>query len=693
MGFIASRRMMLSGAGALILGACTVGSLAPGPSATSVVAGLPAADATLTAGPTTGGLATVLELRLSGADEAAGFDRDTVVEWTGRYVPILGTPSELFTITWRTSSAIECSARRLRLRGIAGTPSGQPPFSTFLIPGRLEGTLAASLAGGEKVAAEALFAPFGNAIWRDIAYTDGPQGLDGPMPGKAGQITIYLLSNLPSGANPDDNQLVWAATSMHMALEITAPLSLAERWPACVHVDICTTDPDQKLLDRITVPLYPQPIETGANVVVYRSDMHRPILFVDLKVDQAKHPRVTLVQAANGGTVAVAASLQQPPAALVELEHVKAPPPVRTVVEALAALHTPEEMTSKRLAATIKVLGRGVDSESGVPWEEIIALVNDQGQHFQVREELLKFVLDDGDAAARRRLLRALLDAPAPDRALDRTDLTTWDWSAGHRGGALQWLSERETEELEALQPEAGELLAIVAETPQWSSTAPYELLEKLPADDGWKSRMAARLIQLNGVRAGFAGETVVDLLQPAEIAAFRARIAEATLRPEGFPVQGFPSGIIDALADLGDREILPDLRRLGEGAHPNWQTRVEWWIRMIEMQADPRDLVAFATSTSEGTQTYRRLWALGRALELGVSKDDVRAAILAYAEAIRPQTEAARAGSLQREHLAAAKLAAYLLGEFKQFGLDRGVLREDDLPGVPLPVRIIGCG
>jgi hypothetical protein len=125
------------------------------------------------------------------------------------------------------------------------------------------------------------------------------------------------------------------------------------------------------------------------------------------------------------------------------------------------------------------------------------------------------------------------------------------------------------------------------------------------------------------------------------------------------------------ALAHFGDREIIPDLRtwqpRLAQ-ASKNLAGPIERYIWQIEIQHPPSKLIEHIASVGGWPM---REWAIQRAAELGLPKDEIRRAILTHAEKVEPVTE---------------KKIKPGLTTIKIVGLRLGVLEPADLPEVRLP-------
>lgn len=125
------------------------------------------------------------------------------------------------------------------------------------------------------------------------------------------------------------------------------------------------------------------------------------------------------------------------------------------------------------------------------------------------------------------------------------------------------------------------------------------------------------------------------------------------------------------AFAYHGDREIVPDLeawRSKLRARSPNFEGYVKGYIWKIGVQHPPSKLLDYVGSGEEPKYEESRIWAVNRAITLGLPKANIRDAILKYAESV---TDVGKHG--------------YRVGlsGLKNAGLRLGVLREGDLPDI----------
>ena len=134
-------------------------------------------------------------------------------------------------------------------------------------------------------------------------------------------------------------------------------------------------------------------------------------------------------------------------------------------------------------------------------------------------------------------------------------------------------------------------------------------------------------------------------------------------------------------LAYFGDQEILPDLeaaRPALRAKHVNFEKYVANYIWQINAQNPPGKLLESIATSESPMHTPRQMWAIRRAVEVGLKPEDIRAAIFEYAKKVEPEASRRDNGTV----------ATYWpgLSTLKKEALELGVLRPDDLPEVEIP-------
>lgn len=127
-------------------------------------------------------------------------------------------------------------------------------------------------------------------------------------------------------------------------------------------------------------------------------------------------------------------------------------------------------------------------------------------------------------------------------------------------------------------------------------------------------------------------------------------------------------------LSHLGDPEIVSDLEVLRPvflQKHVNIEGMLMYYLWQIDVQNPPSKLLEYVSSTEWLILADRRMWAIRRAVELGLPKAEIRQAILTHAKQVKPTGKyGIRPG----------------LASIKKLGLELGILRPDDLSDVKIP-------
>ena len=104
----------------------------------------------------------------------------------------------------------------------------------------------------------------------------------------------------------------------------------------------------------------------------------------------------------------------------------------------------------------------------------------------------------------------------------------------------------------------------------------------------------------------------------------------------------------------------------------PNLTGIIQWYIWQIEYQHPPTKLLELIR-TEEQIGDAGRVWAIKRALDYGIAKDDIRDAILRFANEPKPSG----ASGNQRK---------WELGRIKGVAIELGILKIADLPDIEVP-------
>ena len=138
-----------------------------------------------------------------------------------------------------------------------------------------------------------------------------------------------------------------------------------------------------------------------------------------------------------------------------------------------------------------------------------------------------------------------------------------------------------------------------------------------------------------------------------------------------------FHLGSAAALAHLGDIEIKDEVKRLSAEFNPidrNLGGILEYFVWQIEIQQSTTKLLEYIASDRD-LALPRRLWAVHRAVELGVAREMIRAALLEHASKVEPRAHRQRTG----------RTVTFWpgLSTLKKEALELGLLQPDDLPEI----------
>lgn len=197
------------------------------------------------------------------------------------------------------------------------------------------------------------------------------------------------------------------------------------------------------------------------------------------------------------------------------------------------------------------------------------------------------------------------------------------------------------------------------------TKTAVFTLIAENPGDATMRRSAALAALQHSGVgQAGRLPDAFSDLIDASCAAELRAMV-QASDDPGTF---NFTAAAV--LAEQGDASILSDLQSRHaafDAADPRYGRALSWYIWKIQVQNPPPQLTAHIASPQLYSPQSRR-WAIRKAIERGLPTNDVRQAILDYAEVGHP--------------FGPERHAAGLAG-IKALALQLGVLSGEDLPNV----------
>lgn len=270
--------------------------------------------------PTVGGLGTVVSIEVTGPtvpDPRYTFEAATTATWTGRYVefdpnPVTGLPAESaeFTINFPAGLLRADSATKGHIViGEGGWGAYAPPLAVLgMGPGFLRGTISVNFFGGGTLTAPAVFSPITTAArWRH--RRDGDTWYGPAEPYLAEEPTEFEPFPLGDHPNPlaPDAEILRFAEEFHFAItvRVSRDAENAATAPATITADVVVRNGSGAPTFRRTVPLAKRLDLSGADHVLYVSDMATPIVLLDRAVSQSAYPDFIFVVCPADGSVTI----------------------------------------------------------------------------------------------------------------------------------------------------------------------------------------------------------------------------------------------------------------------------------------------------------------------------------------------------------------------------------------------------
>ncbi|MBX3359096.1 MAG: hypothetical protein KF745_11805 [Phycisphaeraceae bacterium] len=324
-----------------------------------------------------------------------------------------------------------------------------------------------------------------------------------------------------------------------------------------------------------------------------------------------------------------------------------------------------------------------------MPWGEVLTLIAARDADPLVRTSLASELCRLAPEADLRRLVDLAAEWASAEVAED-----------GNRGDlavclevALYRLADCPRLQAPSVSDASWKLLCKVSVSSWLSIDALPGVAERLcswPVDAGARSRAAMAFVRRHGGHRDLIGWCIADALQAPELGALRSEVSAAANIVD---LREFPIGQVQALAQRGDAGSLAaieiGLARAENAGSKDLAWRLHEAASLIRAQQGSETLLNWALEDGDRPPAYRA-WALGRAVELGVSKELARQSILSYAARVEARTQ--RELSNARPSMRGTAIRDALteqLWPLKQMGMEKGVLVEGDLAMVvPKPRR-----
>lgn len=263
----------------------------------------------LTLSPSSGPIGTPVTATISPAIVPLIFDAATTAEWSGVFQPTVGSPSGTFQIQYSTAQVREQSASQAIFIIGDGSFVNAPDAAAFGGPGTMNGVLTITLTS-QVIAKPFSFSPeFDAATWEQVNYPDGPGGIDAPaLDGEPTNLEVMLLSNSSDPMNPTEDMLLHA-NGFHVAavVRIAENAITTANAPNTFNVDLISYSSVGVQIDRIDdVVLTRVPGDDGDPAhLVYHNDLLKPIVLVDVDLNNAAYPNVIPVRVVDGGSAVI----------------------------------------------------------------------------------------------------------------------------------------------------------------------------------------------------------------------------------------------------------------------------------------------------------------------------------------------------------------------------------------------------
>jgi len=314
--------------------------------------------------------------------------------------------------------------------------------------------------------------------------------------------------------------------------------------------------------------------------------------------------------------------------------------------------YTPSELD--QWCVIIRQEARVGDGEVGGRLHNVVKSESVPGR---VRRAALELAIAKANAHTAEDVVNTLADWCDPEQAPNQRELAVrgmliWTAAVEHRG------------ELERVMSNQEPLLKLLVRATKYGSLEMlYGLMTAIAESPAPLSQRQNAALSIIGELKDWTScpKPLLRLLGPTAIPALREQVRQAT------SAEDFNLLAASVLAHLGDQEIVPDLQRwrpaLADRA-PVYSDVVGSWLWMIDAQHPPTKLL-------EAIRGKGGRWAIERAVELGIEREDIRKVVLEHVEDLQ-----SRGVNNEDPRIVDIKAEA----------LEVGVLAPDELPDVTIP-------
>lgn len=361
-------------------------------------------------------------------------------------------------------------------------------------------------------------------------------------------------------------------------------------------------------------------------------------------------------------------------------------------VVASASLAQPAGAPDRKPLAETLADARAGDEQA---WRQLVDRLEHPTVNHQQRDALLQAIVNEASTDA----LGTLLDRCVRWTEPDSRERESRGWLAWQVFDALPG-SRREADPV--LRPR---VLRFYQNIIDWDRRAERgrvvaAALQRSTIDAREKSALALRVLRRQSGYSLGLGSPFIDLLHRDDLDALRAELGRWTMDDP----QTYPLAASVALADTGDQSVRALLSRQREAAaahlldagldeerraHWNWlHNRIVLSDAALTLQESEQSLLEgigaadIALVDPRNREVILRVWAVERAVELGIARDKIRASILRYARFV--EVEVSADDNPKRGRM----LRNVYLSDIKQAATRLAVLSERDLPDVQIIQR-----
>lgn len=261
--------------------------------------------------PAAGGLGTPLDIAIQPAIAPLAFDSATTAIWFGVYEPSVGPATDRFQVDYSRWEFRESSGSTASLFIGDGTVRNAPPVESLSGTGTLNGSVALVLSGHTIRRSFSFNFQASGVAWEKLTYpvdylewTFGPPSLDG----EPAHVQIFDWSG---HTNPLTEGMLLYSKEVHHAVVLRIPEtpSAAAAAPEFLLVDLISMDASLTEVDRRpSVRLDPVPDDGDPAYLVYSTHLSKPVVLINVQVEQSAYPNVTVLQGIDNGYVLAAPS-------------------------------------------------------------------------------------------------------------------------------------------------------------------------------------------------------------------------------------------------------------------------------------------------------------------------------------------------------------------------------------------------